>query len=294
VTKQFNDPRNYGQGLITGTPDAIGGQSGSAIYNSDQRQIALLTWSINRRCAGQKTSKLWEVASQRNVNLADPRPDGLEELYSGEDRPETKEGVFGELPDCFHDPKPVLAEGIFGEMPAAFNEVGDYDGSDDGISIVGQRRRPQTENIIASQVGSSMAEMPIWYDPSTPEPEPEPDCPDCPEVCPPDHYKLSPNEWALIEFLRAQQAEQSLFGDLLKGIDWVKFAKTIIEIIKLFQSELGTNEVAFGDLFKNIDWVALAKTIIEIIKLFQTMEAPGPNDLGHWDGHATHGHFMAA
>jgi hypothetical protein len=231
VTKQFNDPKNYGQGLLTGTPDAIGGQSGSAIYNNDKRQIALLTWSINSRCAGQKTSKLWEVASQRNVNLADVRPDGLKELYAGENRPETQEGVFGELPEYFHDQKPELAEGIFGEMPAMVTEVSDYDGADDGVAIVGQRMRPITENTISSIVSANLEDMPIWYTPGggggPVDPPVDPTDPDC--------RKLTAKEWELIQFIRAQQNEAA-FGDALKNIDWVKLAKTIIEIIKLFQS----------------------------------------------------------
>jgi hypothetical protein len=230
VTKQFNDPRDYGQGLLTGTPDAIGGQSGSAIYNADKRQIALLTWSINGRCAGQKTSKLWEVASQRDVSLADLRPADLEELYAGENRPETQEGVFGELPECFSEQNPELTEGIHGEMPGAVFEVADYDGADDGVSIVGQRKRPMTENIISSIASSNLEDMPIWYTPGgggPVDPPVDPTDPDC--------RKLTAKEWELIQFIRAQQNEAA-FGDALKNIDWVKLAKTIIEIIKLFQS----------------------------------------------------------
>jgi len=224
VTKQFNDPRNYGQGLITGTPDAIGGQSGSAIYNSDKRQIALLTWSINGRCAGQKTSKLWEVATQRDVSLADLRPDGLRELFTGDVRPETEEGVFGELPQCFIGGfRPETEEGVFGGMPSVVAEVSD----DDGLSIVGPRVRPMTENVIVSIASATMAEMPIWYTPGTPDPTPDPEPPS-------DCYKLTDKEWALIQFIRAQESEAA-FGDALRNIDWVKLAKTIIEIIKLFQ-----------------------------------------------------------
>lgn len=211
VTKQFTDPRNYGQGLITGTPDAIGGQSGSAIYNSTGQQIALLTWSINGRCAGQKTSKLWEVATQRNVMLADLRPDGLQELCTTpEARPETAEGVFGEIPSILQD----------------------VQAGDDAFAVVGQRVRPQTDNVIVSAVSTAMEDMPIWYDPQQPDPDPDPDPNPNPD---PDCHKLTDKEWALIQFIRAQQ-DQAAFGDLFRNIDWAALIKQIIEIIKFIQS----------------------------------------------------------
>ena len=238
VTKPFNDLRNYGDGLITGTPDAICGQSGSAIYNSDGHQIALLTWSINGRCAGQKTSKLWQVATQRDVSLADLRPDGLRELSEIAEKVVCEEGIFGELPQCFiGDSRPLCEEGVFGELKG-FTTIVETSGNDPEIvKIVGPQIRPLTENVIASQLNTAMADMPIWYNPSTPPTDPPTDPPS-------DCYKLTDKEWALIQFIRAQESEAG-FGDLLKGLDWVK----------------------------------LAKTIIEIIKLFQTMEAPGPTDV---------------
>jgi hypothetical protein len=223
VTKDFSDPRNYGQGLITGMPNAIGGQSGSAIYNSQGRQIALLTWSINGRCAGQKTSKLWEVASQRDVSLADERPKDLQELADdGGCRPATEEGVFGSCK-------------LF--------ETADDGGPDQGLAVVGPRIRPLTENVIASNVNAAMDEMPIWYTPggggdgggNLP---PDPDCPDCPD-CPkpdPDCVKLTDKEKELIDFLRRQQEEAGSFADFLKSIDYVKLFKTIMEIISLINS----------------------------------------------------------
>lgn len=232
VVKQFNDPRNYGQGLITGLPDAIGGQSGSAIYNSAGQQIALLTWSINGRCAGQKTSKLWEVATQRNVLLADPRPEGLVELCGNpQERPETEEGIFGELPAILTEEPRQHPDGEFHE------ESGEENAG--AFQLVGPRVRPLTENVIASQLNTSMADMPIWYSPTPkppvpePEPDPKPDPkpePDC------DCYKLTAKEWALIEFIRAQQAEKSRFGDFLKGVDWAALMKQIMELIKLINS----------------------------------------------------------
>jgi hypothetical protein len=206
-TKSFGDARNYGDGLITGLPNAIGGQSGSAIYNSKQQQIALLTWSIGTRCAGQKTSKLWQVATSRNVLLADPRPVGLVELgeCTGE-RPETKEGVFGEC-------------GLF-EM-----QSGD---------------RPFTANTIANIVGASMDQMPIWVTdggPIEPEPDPNPDCPPCP-TCPDcgdggdgDCVVLDATEKALIDSIRAHKAS---VGDE-KAFDFARLLAAILEIIKIIQ-----------------------------------------------------------
>lgn len=202
VTKPFNDARNYGPGLITGLPDAIGGQSGSAIYNSEGEQIALLTWSINGRCAGQKTAKLWQVATTRNVLLADPRPEGLTEINTG-DRPET-------------------AEGIFGSFSA-------------GLVEESQGSRPITENVIASVV-VTMDGLPIWTDG---KPKPEPPKPDEPKPQPPadDCYKLSPKEWELIEFLRKQQKEMGAGRE--RAFDWVAILKLVMELIALIQQGRG-------------------------------------------------------
>lgn len=203
VTKPFNNPRSYGDGLLTGSPNAIGGQSGSAIYNSKGQQIALLTWSMNGLCAGQKTSKLWQVATTRNVLLADPRPQTLRELS-----------------DCETQARPYTAEGVFGScelIESAENSV-----------------RPVTENTISNVVGANMDELPIWVVPGTPpkpEPDPQPDCPDCPECpkCPENCVELTPNEAALIQFLRSQETADRV------AIDWVKMIGLIMEIIRLIQ-----------------------------------------------------------
>jgi hypothetical protein len=202
VLKNFNDPRNYGDGLITGSPDAIGGQSGSAINNSAGQQIALLTWSINGRCAGQKTSKLWQVASTRDVLLADERPVGLMELS---DNPAVcEDGIFGELPGVVMN-KPVCQEGIFGEVQSG--------------------SRPLTENVIASSAAANMQTMPIWVDDSVKPPPPPPG--DCPEGC----YKLSKQEFELIEFIRRQETK-----DGERSIPWAQIIAKILELIQLFQA----------------------------------------------------------
>jgi len=232
VTKPFNDPRNYGRGLITGTPDAIGGQSGSAIYNSKGQQIALLTWSINGRCAGQKTSLLWQVATERNVMLADARPDGLDELNDSPNRPETVEGIHGcdSVPGVLvESTRPETEEGIHGAL--ALVERAD----DDAFQIVGQRIRPITENVIASQ--ASMQDLPIWFDPNQTPVDPPKDPAD--PVNPPvdgDCYKLTENEWKLIQFLRDQDKQETGLRDRIKDRDWatliLKWLPLIIELIQ--------------------------------------------------------------
>lgn len=195
VKKDFNDARNYGDGLITGTPNAIGGQSGSAIYNTKGQQIALLTWSINGRCAGQKTAKLWQVATTRNVQLADERPDGLTEVGEPCGRPEVSEGIFGECE-------------IFKEVQSG--------------------HRPPTENVIASVAGSDMEDLPIWYVPGTPPPPTDPVDP-----VDPDCVKLTPIEKQIIDLIRQKEAEVAAGRE--RAIDWMKLLPLILEIIRIIQ-----------------------------------------------------------
>lgn len=198
VVKPFNDARNYGDGLITGSPNAIGGQSGSAIYNSQGHQIALLTWSINGRCAGQKTSKLWQVATSRNVQLADERPEGLIEVGEPCARPEVEVGIFGEC-------------AMFAEVQAG--------------------HRPPTENVIASVAGSDMENLPIWFVPGTKPPvDPPIDPPgECPEGC----MKLTDIEQQIINLIR--QRETEALGGRERAIDWMKLIPLILEIIRIIQ-----------------------------------------------------------
>lgn len=231
VTKPFNDARNYGRGLITGTPDAIGGQSGSAIYNSQGQQIALLTWSINGRCAGQKTSLLWQVASERNVNLADLRPDGLAELNDSPTRPETVEGIHcGDGEKLVFGGRPKTIEGIHGQLAGLVESAAN---DPEALLVVGQRVRPITENVIANQASTSMEDLPIWFenkpvDPTPVDPTPVPPVDD-------DCHKLTAKEWQLIQFLR-KQAEQE--GEVVDRDWWgliIKLWPHIVEIIKVIQ-----------------------------------------------------------
>ena len=212
VTKPFNDPRSYGDGLVTGTPDAIGGQSGSAIYNANGNQIALLTWSINGRCAGQKTSKLWAVATTRNVMLADKRPEGLLELG---DRGDLKEGVFGTAP--MFTAKPFVEEGIFGSAPAIF-EV------EAGV-------RPRCDDVIASMANATMETMPIWAVPGGTPPT-DPTDPVDPPTADGDCVKLTEKEKALIDFLRSQETRDGR----PMAFDWAAIIKLVLELIQLINA----------------------------------------------------------
>jgi hypothetical protein len=209
--------------LIRGLPDSIPGQSGSGIYDADGNAIALLAWSWGGYCAGQQTHWLWKVASERSLLGVPGRPNGLQEVSQGPEgvpyvRPVTEDGIF--------------FEGAETSAADLINEPSDQ--HPDGDSLI----RPSTEDGIFSLVDSRLAELPIWVTPGGPKPQPDPcpDCPPCPEVCPPDHMKVTAKERELIEFIRSQQAETSRFGDLIKSIDWVALAKQVIEIIKLFQS----------------------------------------------------------
>jgi len=214
VTKPFDQVIiSSSSPLIRGLPDAIPGQSGSGIYDADGNAIALLAWSWGGYCAGQQTHWLWKVATERSLLSVPPRPIGLQEVSEGPEeaayvRPVTEDGIFFEASD---------------QCP------------DSNCSV-----RPLTEDGIFSLVDSRLAQLPIWFVPGGPKPEPEPDpcpdCPPCPEVCPPDYHQLTDKEWALIEFIRSQQSETSRFGEFLRNIDWVALTKQFIEIIKLFRS----------------------------------------------------------
>lgn len=93
VSKKFlNAIVDSSSPLIRGDPDAIGGQSGSAITNADQRQIALLTWSWGGKCAGQQTHWLYRLAANRSILQVPRRPDGLIEVQNP--RAVTEDGVF--------------------------------------------------------------------------------------------------------------------------------------------------------------------------------------------------------
>ena len=75
-----------------GQPNAIGGQSGSAIHDTnDNLQRVLLTWSWGGDCAGQTTKAIWFQYQQRAV-VGFERPDGLIEL--ADNRAEDLENGF--------------------------------------------------------------------------------------------------------------------------------------------------------------------------------------------------------
>lgn len=197
--KQFNNPTIKSDSpLMLGDPDAIGGQSGSSIYNSKGVTVGLLTWSWGGRCAGQQTHWLWKVYRERSILGVPDRPQGLTEVADGPRMP-CENGVF------YDD----------SQLHPALNEMASP--------------RSPTEIGIFSLVDSTIADLPIWYEPPT---DPEP-----PIVDPPagDCHTLTGKEWDLIQFLRNQQSETGRFGEFLKTIDWVELFKTIITIIKMFQ-----------------------------------------------------------
>ena len=78
-----------------GQPNAIGGQSGSAIHSfTDNLQRVLLTWSWNQNCAGQTTRSIWFQYLNRAV-IGFPKLEGLIEL--ADNRAENlEEGFFAE------------------------------------------------------------------------------------------------------------------------------------------------------------------------------------------------------
>ena len=72
----------YNGTVWRGQPNAIGGQSGSAIHDVvDNLQRILLTWSWSGDCAGQTTKAIWFQYQQRAV-VGFERPEGLIELNS--------------------------------------------------------------------------------------------------------------------------------------------------------------------------------------------------------------------
>ena len=96
VLKPFLNPDIRTDGpLMLGDPNAIGGQSGSSIYDATGTMFGLVTWSWGGRCAGQQTASLYSVASSGSVRDVDDRPVGLVEVNFQEPRSLTEDGVFG-------------------------------------------------------------------------------------------------------------------------------------------------------------------------------------------------------
>ena len=165
------------------------------------------------------------MATSRNVQLADPRPAGLEEVFDAapEDRPVTQNGVFGQwslLETGFSETATAPAEGAPGQ-------------------------RPLTENTISNVVGSAMEDLPIWVGPNDrptdppPPPPVDPPKPDCPPVDPPspptdpadpDCMKVTDKERELIEFIRKQA-----MADGETAFDWMALIAAIMEIVRIIQ-----------------------------------------------------------
>lgn len=87
-------------------PNAIGGQSGSAVWSdTDNLQYGLLTWSWGGDGAGQMTSEIYRQA-RGQTTVGHAKPDGLEELHDfdfpegierSEDDPVAWNGFYSEM-----------------------------------------------------------------------------------------------------------------------------------------------------------------------------------------------------
>lgn len=87
--------------LILGDPDAVGGQSGSAIYSADEGAVGVVTWSWGGRCAGQQTHAIHRLGDVGGFLDAEIRPAGLTEVADG--RSETEDGIFSAVSVVLHD-----------------------------------------------------------------------------------------------------------------------------------------------------------------------------------------------
>lgn len=95
VSKPFMNPRiSTDSALLWGDPDAIGGQSGSGIFNKDRVTVGLVTWSWNGRCAGQQTRSIHSILRGETLVSLGVRPSGLIELPAESERSRTEDGVF--------------------------------------------------------------------------------------------------------------------------------------------------------------------------------------------------------
>lgn len=117
-------------------PNAIGGQSGSAIHSveTDLQQV-LLTWSWDSNCAGQTARSIWfQYVNKTAVGF--PRPDGLIELNANRAE-DLEEGFFAEtnittLPIWAHlddkpepEPQPPAEPGDCAELAAKLKAEAD-------------------------------------------------------------------------------------------------------------------------------------------------------------------------
>lgn len=92
VKRFVNVLRRQESPLILGDPDAVGGQSGSAIYSADEGAVGVVTWSWGGRCAGQQTHAVHRLGDVGGFLEAEVRPAGLTER--GDGRTETEDGIF--------------------------------------------------------------------------------------------------------------------------------------------------------------------------------------------------------
>jgi hypothetical protein len=86
VTKQLRPTRiDANSKLILFTPDAIGGQSGSGVFDSAENLMrALIAWSWGGQTGAQQTAEIYRMTRAASVEVAGPRPDGLIPLTTGD------------------------------------------------------------------------------------------------------------------------------------------------------------------------------------------------------------------
>lgn len=140
------------QGVWTWKPNAIGGQSGSAVWDDDDgHQYGLLTWSIGSDGAGQTTNQIYKQATQFTLAAA-PRVDGM--------KPMDDYDMTGLDTDGLDDP--VVEDGLFVQRSVniatlpiwAEDDIGgdDGDGGDDDGDVSNLAMRKIRIESIRSQV----------------------------------------------------------------------------------------------------------------------------------------------
>lgn len=87
VTKQLRPTRiDANSKLILFTPDAIGGQSGSGVWDDATNLMqALIAWSWGGQTGAQQTAEIYRMTTAASVEVAGVRPEGLIPLNVSDD-----------------------------------------------------------------------------------------------------------------------------------------------------------------------------------------------------------------
>jgi hypothetical protein len=87
VTKQLRPTRiDANSKLILFTPDAIGGQSGSGVWDDATNIMqALIAWSWGGQTGAQQTAEIYRMTTAASVEVAGVRPEGLVPLNVSDD-----------------------------------------------------------------------------------------------------------------------------------------------------------------------------------------------------------------